>query len=330
VSLPRENRTGRESAGVREAEPLVSVVVAAFNAERTIAQAIDSVVAQSFPDWELLVCDDASSDSTPAIVESRLQAYGAGRCRLLSLPHAGPAASRNSGIRDARGEYIAFLDDDDFWTADKLSRCVEVARAESADIVCHSELWLQDDGSSEVHHYSELFDVDLHPAVSLFRNNPFSTSALLVRRRCLLDAGLFDVSLPSAEDYDLWIRLAMLPGIRVRFLDEPLGVYRIRSGSESSKIDRRLRALRTIGEKYGTHVRSLSRRGPLEQWMFLAKTYVTTGIRYLAQGSALQGIGLLGAGLVMWPFRFDLLRHAVKRASRRRPRQITVAAPAGR
>jgi glycosyltransferase involved in cell wall biosynthesis len=314
----------------REGPPLVSVVLATFNAERTIEQALDSVIAQDFADWELLVCDDASTDLTRTLAERRIQAFAQDRCRLLALPHAGPAASRNCGIREARGEFVAFLDDDDFWTTDKLSRCVELARAGKADIVCHSEIWLHDDGASKVHHYSELFDSRVHPLVSLFRNNPFSTSALLVRRRCLLDAGLFDASLPSAEDYDLWMRLAMLPGICVRFLDVPLGVYRVRSGSESSKIDRRLRALRMIGERHGSAVRTLSRLGWLEEWKFLAKTYFTTGIRYLGKGSALRGLGLLTMGLLMWPFRLDLVRLAMRRAERRPPAPVIPAHPVAR
>jgi glycosyltransferase involved in cell wall biosynthesis len=308
--------------------PLVTVIIASFNAERTIRQALDSVLAQAFADWELLVCDDASTDSTREIVREWIAANPDRRCRLLALPHAGPAASRNRGIGESSGQFVAFLDDDDFWAPEKLSRCLEAAHSDASDVVCHSEIWLYEDGSADVHHYSELFDPRLHPAVSLFRNNPFSTSALVIRRSRLLDAGFFDASLPSAEDYDLWIRIAMLPGFRVTFLDEPLGVYRVRSGSESSKIELRLHALKAIAERYGPALCSLSRLGALEPWMFRAKSYSTTGIRYIRQGSIARGIGLLTLGILMWPIRPDILGRVIRKAAKRERVQLAPGAMA--
>jgi hypothetical protein len=148
----------------------------------------------------------------------------------------------------------------------------------------------------------------------------------VVRRERLLAAGLFDTTLPSAEDYDMWIRLAMLPGIRIGFIDEVLGTYALRAGSESSKVERRMRAMLAIGARYSAALASASPRGRLESWMFRAKVYFTTGVRYVASGSTVRGIGLIIAGLAMWPFRFDWLREAGRRLAARRAKLT----PAGR
>lgn len=292
----------------------------AHDAERTIVAALESVVALSFRDWEIVLCDDASTDGTRAAAEACLARHGvADRARVLALAHCGPSEARNAGIREARGEFVAFLDDDDTWEPAKLARCIEAIRAGSLDIVCHSEVWLDaDTGARQVRHYSALFDAGVHPLVSLMRNNPFSTSALVVRRAHLLEAGLFDPSLPSAEDYDLWIRLAMIPGVRIGFLDEALGTYLLRQGSESSKIDRRLRALLAIGERYAAPLAAASRYGRLEGWMFRGKTYFTSGIRYAQQGSRVRGGAMALRGLLMWPFRFDWVLFAVRQRLARR------------
>jgi glycosyltransferase involved in cell wall biosynthesis len=301
------------------AAPLVSVVIPAHNAARTIVAALESVAAQTFTDWEIVLCDDASTDETRAAAEGCMARLGVTRCRILALSPSGPAEARNHGIRDARGEFVAFLDDDDTWEPTKLARCVEAIRARALDVVCHSEVWLDaDTGARTVHHYSPLFDARLHPLVSLMRNNPFSTSALVVRRRHLVEAGLFDPSLPSAEDYDLWIRLAMIPGVRIGFVDEALGTYLLRAGSESSKIDRRLRALLAIGERYGDALAKASRWGALEGVRYRGKTYFTSGVRYAQQGSRARGAAMALKGLLMWPFRWEWVMLAVRQRAARR------------
>jgi hypothetical protein len=155
------------------------------------------------------------------------------------------------------------------------------------------------------------------------RNNPFSTSAVLVNRARLIEAGGFDPTLPSAEDYDLWLRLAMLPGMRFGFVEQALGRYRVRAGSESSATDRRLQALLMIGERYADPVARASPLGGLEPWIFRAKTYMTTGIRLLRQRRIVRGLRLLLLGVAMWPFRLDLIRIAIAQRTARRTARRT-------
>lgn len=116
-----------------EALPLVSVVMPAYNAEKYIEQAILSVVAQTVPDWELLVLDDGSGDATCAIVE-RLAARDERITLLKNEENLGVAKTRNRGIALCRGRYIAFLDSDDVWHADKLEKQLACMEAAGADI----------------------------------------------------------------------------------------------------------------------------------------------------------------------------------------------------
>jgi glycosyltransferase involved in cell wall biosynthesis len=312
-----------DTPGAPQRAPLVSIVVPAYNAARTIETTLASVLRQTEGDWELLVCDDGSSDDTRARVARLLAAVAPARWRVLELSRSGAAGSRNHGIRAARGTFVAFLDDDDWWEPRKLERCLAALRGGPLDLVCHSEVWRREDGAEEVRHYAGLFDRRVPPLVSLFRNNPFSTSAVVVRRESLLRAGLFDESLPSAEDYDLWIRLAMVPGLRIGFLDEALGTYLLRAGSESSKIDRRMDALLRIGRKYADPLRRAAAGGRLEHWRYVAKTYFTSGVRYAQAGRHARGLGLALAGFLMWPFRFDWVAYAIRTRARRRPSPAT-------
>jgi glycosyltransferase involved in cell wall biosynthesis len=297
--------------------PRVSVVIPTYNAAGYLAATLASVGAQTFTDYEVLVCDDGSTDDTPAIAEAALRSLGVARWQVVRGNRRGAAGSRNAGIAAATGELVAFLDDDDHWTPDKLACSGAAMDAGLLDVLCHCERWSEVQGGERVRHVAPLFDRRVPPVVSLMRNNPFSTSAVVVRRARLGEAGPFDETLPSAEDYDLWIRLALLPGIRIGFLDEPLGTYLVRSGSESSKIDRRLKALLAIGERYAAPLAAAARWGALERWRYQAKTYFTSGLRFAQQGSVARGARLALLGFAMWPFRFDLVRHAVRERVRR-------------
>jgi len=307
ISRNAEGQTGRTPS-----VPEVSVVIPAHNAEATLASALASVSAQTLEDYEILVCDDGSEDRTRLLAKEFLTERGVGDWTILELGGVGAAGARNRGIAKARGEFVAFLDDDDTWAPEKLALCVSKLREGPFDLVCHSEIWAYDNGKRVERRYSELFDRRQPPIVSLLRNNPFSTSAVVVRRDRLMDAGPFDESLPSAEDYDLWIRLVTLPGFKIGFIDVPLGIYAVREGGESSKIDRRLMALLAIGEKYRGALREASAWGWLEHHKYRGKAYFTSGIRYARQGRRAHGTLMALRGFAMWPFRQGWVSLAMK------------------
>jgi glycosyltransferase involved in cell wall biosynthesis len=303
----------------RETTPRVTVVIPAYNAESSIRAALNDVLGQTFLDLEVIVCDDGSTDGTAEAARDTL-AGGPARVpwRIYTLGRYGAAGARNYAIRAARGEFVAFLDDDDRWAPEKLEASLAAIDDDGLDLVCHSEFWVDQEGTRQLRVYRDLFNPAVHPVVSLMRNNPLSTSAVVVRREALITAGLFDESLPSAEDYDLWIRLAALPGFRMGFIDRALGEYALREGSESSKIQKRHRALSMIGERYRSQASTLSRWGPLEYWAYRARTEFTTGVRYVGQRRYARGVYLALKGLAMWPFRLDWVAFSLRQRSRQR------------
>lgn len=209
--------------------PCVSVVIPAYNAAWCVGRAIDSVLAQSFRDFELIVVDDGSTDGTATL----LAAYGAA-LRVVTQANGGMSSARNAGIRAATGRYIAFLDADDRWLPDKLARqvallearpelafCAAVASFEDPEGRCVGE-WRGASGATAG--ISEVFAH--HGAVA------GGASAVLARQALVMELGGFDETLAGAEDTDLWIRLAGRGGFAC--LAEPLVVVLRRPGSVSS------------------------------------------------------------------------------------------------
>src|SRR5438067_1945043 len=215
--------------------PRVSVVVPARNAAPHIGEALSSIVAQTFGDWEALVVDDGSTDGTADVARAVDP-----RIVVLDNPHpAGPAAARNLAIARASGELLALLDADDQWLPSYLERQVglfdsEQARAGRVGIVACDALILEN-GAIRREPYSAFAgsaaDVTLE---TLLRSNPIFISAV-APRAVVLDAGGFEPETFGSADHDLWIRIAEL-GYRVVFNDEPLAVYRKHSSTISGDL----------------------------------------------------------------------------------------------
>ncbi|MCU0760470.1 MAG: glycosyltransferase [Steroidobacteraceae bacterium] len=181
------------SAGSTAEAPLVTVIVPVYNGARFLPQAIDSILAQGYPCLEIIVVDDGSTDDLERVVAGLPVDV-----RLFRQDNAGPAAARNRGIRDASGEFIAFLDVDDLWPADNLRVLVEAFR--------------RDPGLQVVNGHAQMLVLD--PATGRFepRGNPRESfpcyiGAALYRREAFLDVGLFDVTMRLAEDTDWYQRL---------------------------------------------------------------------------------------------------------------------------
>ena len=185
--------------------PKVSVIIPVYNAESFIGRAIDSVLGQSWTDLELLIVDDGSTDGTPG----RLGAYGE-QLQVFRQPNAGPAAARNLGLEAARGEYVAFLDADDWWEPRKLAAQVALLEKRPEIGFCSTATRVVDIAGRTVGDWScQAYSGSLTEA--LFVNGALisgSTSGVLARRSLLDDAGGFDPTLCGFEDPDLWIRLS--------------------------------------------------------------------------------------------------------------------------
>jgi len=220
----------------------ISVVCPTFNSTDFIDQTLDTVWDQSRLPDELILSDDGSGDTTVEHLRKRIDQRGDGiRCQVLANPHRGPGAARNTGIRAATGDWIAFLDSDDIWTPEKLARMEAAIEAQpEANFFCHDELRVEKNGRTTPLIYGRRHRPDRPLPPQIYHANMFSTSAVVCRRELLLQHGLFDETLMSAQDYELWLRLS--PHIQPVFIHEPLGQYREREGNiTSGKLLRRMR-----------------------------------------------------------------------------------------
>lgn len=234
----------------------------ARNAARFLAAAIDSVIAQSFSNWELIVVDDGSEDETAAIAGRyvRLDA----RVRLLRLPHRRLAEARNAGIRASSAPWIAFLDSDDLWHPEKLSRQVGLAKFGEADLVfTGSRVFFRDEPSERGRPSCQMSGFWSGPEMYrlLADRNRFAVSSVLVSRGALDAGGLFDPDprYYGVEDYDLWLTLAG-NGISFRGLPELLTRYRVHEDSLSRNVGLMIQSMRQVMLKHGLLVDAAGER----------------------------------------------------------------------
>ncbi|MBI4317895.1 MAG: glycosyltransferase [Chloroflexi bacterium] len=202
----------------------VSVIIPVYNCERFIAEAVDSVLAQSFRDFELIVVDDGSTDRTAEVVKS----YGP-RLTYIYQTNQERSAARNAGIRRASGQYLAFLDADDIWLPQKLERQIEVFdRAPEIGLV-HSWAYFIDGSSQRLtfgtRNLAGSPEAGNRAFESLLFGNFIASPTPVIRAQCVRELGPFDESLVHVEDWDMWLRIsARYP---IAFVPEPLAGYRI-------------------------------------------------------------------------------------------------------
>jgi glycosyltransferase involved in cell wall biosynthesis len=205
----------------RMTAPVVSVILPTFNRLKYLRAAVESIFAQTFPDWELIIADDGSDAETQALLATLHQPP---RVRVICLSHTGsPSVVRNAAIRESTGKYIAFLDSDDLWLTTKLERQVAGLERGSGCRWSYTGCSLID-AAGEPRPYSAGRQWMVHRGPifeRLLANEPeIWTPAVMVERELLLEVGAFDESLPVFEDYDLWLRLAYHADVDV--VDEPL------------------------------------------------------------------------------------------------------------
>lgn len=209
-------------------QPLVSVVMPAYNAEKTIGESIESVLYQTYQNWELLIIDDCSLDQTYMIAEQ--MSVENPRIRLIKNEcNLGVSETRNRAIGSAKGAWIAFLDSDDRWEADKLQKQMDyVIQNQKADLVFT--------GSAFIDYQGKIFDYKLEVPEQisfkeLLKQNVISCSSVLIRKMWLVKYPMkYD---QMHEDYAVWLQV-LRDGGRAFGINEPLLIYRLSSNSKSS------------------------------------------------------------------------------------------------
>jgi glycosyltransferase involved in cell wall biosynthesis len=266
--------------------PRVSVIIPTYNRAVLVQEAVASVLAQTYRDFELLVVDDGSTDGT-----LKALAPFTGKIKVLSLPaRRGVSGARNAGIAGAQGEWLAFLDADDLWLPGKIARQLAFMEDNPRLLLNQTEeIWVRrglrvNPPRSHVKAGGDLFLRSLERCL-------VSPSAVVLHRRLLDEHGGFDEALPAAEDYDLWLRLTWR--YEVGLLPEPLIIKRGGHADQLSRqwgLDRyRIRALqkllaepelpeayrraawRTLQRKCAIYAQGCEKRGKVEEAQFFRR-----------------------------------------------------------
>lgn len=223
--------------------PTISVIIPAYNAEKTIQETIESVLNQTFPDLELIIINDGSTDGTLEVISSIKDS----RIQVLSFPNSGAQKSRNRGIEQAVGEYLSFIDADDLWTPDKLERQLKALQDNPEAGVAYS--WTDYiDESGEPLPGGQHFKYTHHVYERLLLGDFIgSGSNPLIRQEAFSQVGNFDESLLGGQDWEMWIRLASKYQFTVVTATQVL--YRQSAHSWSANLERQEKGYNQVIEK---------------------------------------------------------------------------------
>ncbi|MBM3934278.1 MAG: glycosyltransferase [SAR202 cluster bacterium] len=292
-------------------KPAISVVIPAFNGAAFLPRSIGSVLGQIFPDFELIVVDDGSTDDTSEVVKAYL---GDKRVRYLYQPNKGLPGARNTGINESAADLISFLDCDDEWLPEKLSLQF-AAMADSAFSACYGAArFVLPGGQTKVMRGIQREPRELYRQL-LFKNVLYgATSSIVVRRECFDRLGPFDERLVSCEDRDMWLRLSKED--RIKYIDQELIRFERTRPDAMTKnrvkmAEGRIGLLENIEQGISTDCRRLLPRvrwwhyrriaallandRPAESRKYAIKAITAS---WRADSEALQSIRLLGRGLL--------------------------------
>lgn len=205
---------------------LISIIMAAYNAEKTIEQAINSVLSQTYPDFELLVVNDCSTDKTAMLAEAIVKKDD--RVRLISNEkNSGVSYTRKHGLEEASGEWVAILDSDDAWVPEKLEKQINLQKKTNADLLFTGSAFMDADGKPIDWYLAAPAEVTYR---QLLKQNVLSNSSALVRKE--LYAKYYAVGDGMHEDFAMWLNI-LKDGRKAYGVDEPLLIYRIAKSSKS-------------------------------------------------------------------------------------------------
>jgi len=236
--------------------PVVSVVMPVFNVEAYVAEAIESVLAQTFTDFELIIVDDGGMDRSIEICRQ----FADPRLRIVSQANRGLAGARNTGILQARGRYIALLDSDDRWLPEKLAlHVIHLDNSPKVGVSYSRSRFI--DGQGRPMRLSQKPKLKGITPADIFCRNPVGNGSAPVIRRAALDGVAFahpeepgrlcyfDESLRQSEDIEMWLRLAIVGGVRFAGIAPALTEYRVGGGGLSSQVVRQYQSWLGVVER---------------------------------------------------------------------------------
>lgn len=276
--------------------PLVSVIMPVYNTARYVEAALDSVLAQTFEDFEVLIIDDQGTDNSIELCNR----YSDPRIRIISQPNRGLAGARNTGIRNARGRFLAFLDSDDLWEAEKLAfHVAHLMTSSSVGVSYAASSMIDDDGNFlRIVQRPKLYKVS---AKDIFLRNPVGNgSAPVIRSEVFREIEFysedkcytqyFDESFRQSEDIECWTRIALKTDWKFEGLDATLTRYRINEGGLSANVIRQFETWCRLRDKVLETDPRFARK-----WALNAEAFQ---LRYLARRCVRMGDGAMALSLV--------------------------------
>ena len=229
--------------------PKVDVIIPAYNAARFLAAAIESVVAQTFKDWRILLVDDGSTDNTTDLVAPYRESL-AERFKYIKQVKSGPSAARNTAIRNSTAEFLALLDADDVWLPWRLEESLKSFEGRPQAGLSYGMIqYIDREGKTTPWEDQRQKDGEGWIAKHIYtRRVNLPCPTITFRRKCVEEIGPFDETMQVTEDRDMWLRIAQ--EYEVRFVERVIAHYRISANSNSSDPDRMLKGQLRFVEKH--------------------------------------------------------------------------------
>jgi glycosyltransferase involved in cell wall biosynthesis len=284
----------------------LSIIVPAYRSVNTVSRSLRSLVDQTVAPSEVIVVDDGSDDGTAEAAEAMRDQLGDINLRVIRQIHKGAGAARNRALKEAKFEYVAFLDADDEWLPEKLERSIIELEKNNCILVSHDYIRCEPDGTEVlVPNCSKNFNRAGDPYVRLYRQGYIATSGVVTRRNAVLAAGGFDESLPTAQDFALWLSMLSKPETPFYIFSGALLRYHVTSGGITTHTERRLRCTLEIARRYFPTLKSRSIFPLVSLWYRVVAVHYEAIRAYVTQrrfGSALGVILRTPVNLVKLTF----------------------------
>ena len=283
--------------------PTVDVIIPAYNICRHLPSALESVVAQTYGKWRIVVVDDGSAEETETVLKPFQERLGT-QLAFYRQTNQGPSAARNTGIRHSSGELIAFLDGDDTWLPGRLAASVACLAKRPAAGLSYGLITRMTETGEVLDSFAGngVYAEGKLASQIYMRKVEFPCPTVTVRRSCLEEVGLFDEAMRATEDRDLWLRIAQR--YEVAFIPEVLAFYRTASSSASLDYDKMMRAQLGFLEKHFGEPAC----GAAERQAALARIYRQRAEGFKATRQPWKALVTSGRALVTSPTDRDTLR----------------------
>ena len=284
----------------KNVSPIVSVVIPTYNRKNIIPRAIESVLNQTYKNFEIIIVDDGSTDGTIDFLTNQYDS----KLKCVLQKNQGASSARNRGINEAKGKYIAFLDSDDEWVASKLETQMAFLEKNPEIALLCGKTYRSDDIKKTNSYLTKKIIGNLF--TTLYSHSFVSTPTVIVKKNILDQVGGFDINYKSAEDFDLWLKIthdykcAFLPGLVAI-------VNREGDNLSTDKITLHIHALEILEKHYDKN-----RIPPLVYKKAISNSCIALGRNYLSSGQIAKAKKYFTKSFKLYPFRFRSIRYMLK------------------